>query len=107
MLLWLRGRTVVHCPGPVMMARELVSIEPLNAAPGGPYADRSDRESALSDAFRGVQMGAHDERFAAWCVWHFDLTTLRTLVSIMERVRRAGLVETLDLQAALIRRRGQ
>jgi len=84
-----------------MRAREYAPIERLETAPIGPYVPPGQREEALSDALRGVDLGANDELIVGWLVRHLDNTTLRTLVSLIERVRGAGMVHMLDIEASL------
>jgi hypothetical protein len=87
-----------------MRARRYVAVEPLHTIPDGPYVDQGDRESALSDALRDVELGAYDKQIMGWLVRHLDNPTMRTLVSLIERVRNAGAIGVLDLEAALQRR---
>jgi hypothetical protein len=84
-----------------MRAREYAPIERLETAPIGPYVPPGQREEALSDALRGVDLGANDELIVGWLVRHLDNTTLRTLVSLIERARGAGMVHVLDIEASL------
>jgi hypothetical protein len=84
-----------------MRAREYAPIERLETAPIGPYVPPDQREEALSDALRGVDLGANDELIVGWLVRHLDNTTLRTLVSLIERARGAGMVHMLDIEASL------
>jgi hypothetical protein len=84
-----------------MRAREYAPIERLETAPTGPYVPPCQREEALSDALRGVDLGANDELIVGWLVRHLDNTTLRTLVSLIERARGAGMVHMLDIEASL------
>jgi hypothetical protein len=84
-----------------MKAREYAPIERLDSAPIGPYVSPGQREEALSDALRGVDLGANDELIVGWLVRHLDNTTLRTLVSLIERARGAGMVHMLDIEASL------
>jgi hypothetical protein len=84
-----------------MRAREYAPIERLETAPIGPYVPPGQREEALSDALRGVDLGANDELIVGWLVRHLDNTTLRTLVSLIERARGAGMVHMLDIEASL------
>jgi hypothetical protein len=84
-----------------MKAREYAPIERLDSAPIGPYVSPGQREEALSDALRGVDLGANDELVVGWLVRHLDNTTLRTLVSLIERARGAGMVHMLDIEASL------
>lgn len=84
-----------------MKAREYAPIERLDTAPVGPYVAPCQREEALSDALRGVDLGANDELIVGWLVRHLDNTTLRTLVSLIERARGAGMVHVLDIEASL------
>ena len=84
-----------------MNVRQFAPIEALQSPPGGPHIERAQRHEAITDALRGVDLGAHDERVLGWLVWHLDLTTLRTIVSLIERARTAGMVQTINLEAAL------
>jgi hypothetical protein len=43
-----------------------------------------------------VDLGRYDERMIAWTLKQFDNSTLRVLVSWIERARTAGMVEVLD-----------
>jgi hypothetical protein len=43
-----------------------------------------------------VDLGRYDERMIAWTLRRFDNSTLRVLVSWIERARTAGMVEVLD-----------
>lgn len=90
---------------PSMRARDYASINPLHAAPSGPYVDPGHREEALSDALRGVELGAYDEQIKAWMVRFLDDSTLRTIVSLIERVRAQGMLDALAVEAALQARR--
>jgi hypothetical protein len=87
-----------------MRARQYTEIKPLQEAPAGPWVDQGDREEALSDALRNIELGAYDELIIGWLVRHTDNPTMRTLVSLIERVRDAGAVGVVDLQAALQQR---
>lgn len=88
-----------------MKARQFVAAEPLHTEPATPWATPEDREAALVDALRGVELGAHDERIVDWMLRLFDVGTLRTVVSLFERVRDAGMVQVLDTENALRDRR--
>jgi hypothetical protein len=90
-----------------MRAREYAPIERLETAPIGPYVPPGQREEALSDALRGVDLGANDELIVGWLVRHLDNTTLRTLVSLIERARGAGMVHVLDIEATLAKQARQ
>src|SRR5262249_56298863 len=85
-----------------MRARQYTEIKPLHEAPAGPWVDQGDREEALSDALRNVELGAYDELIIGRLVRHTDNPTMRTLVSLFERVRDA--VGVVDLAAELQRR---
>jgi hypothetical protein len=91
-----------------MKARHFAPVAPLETEPIGPYTDPEQREEALRDALRGVDLGTYDERMVAWTLKRFDNSTLRVLVSWIERARTAGMVEVLDadnvLRARLPRR---
>jgi hypothetical protein len=91
-----------------MKARHFAPVAPLETEPIGPYTDPEQREETLRDALRGVDLGTYDERMVAWTLKRFDNSTLRVLVSWIERTRTAGMVEVLDadnvLRARLPRR---
>ncbi|MCW2640446.1 MAG: hypothetical protein JWP76_2752 [Dactylosporangium sp.] len=79
-----------------MRARHYAPVAPLETEPLGPYTDPEQREEALRDALRGVELGRYDERMLAWTLRQFDNSTLRVFVSWMERARTAGMVDVLD-----------
>jgi hypothetical protein len=79
-----------------MKARHYAPVSPLETEPIGPYTDPEQREEALRDALRGVDLGRYDERMIAWALKRFDNSTLRVFVSWMERARTAGMVDVLD-----------
>jgi hypothetical protein len=83
-----------------MKAREYAPIERLDTAPIGPYVPPGQREEALSDALRGIELGANDELIVGWLVRHLDNSTLRTLVSLIERVRSTGEAEHVEAPTA-------
>jgi hypothetical protein len=72
-------------------------VAPLETEPLGPYTDPHQREEALRDALRGVDLGRYDERMIDWAVKRFDNSALRVFVSWMERARTAGVVSVLDV----------
>ncbi len=72
-----------------MKLSDYAPMEPLDHQPGGGYVDPQDREAVLREALRGVELGAYDERIVAWMVQLFDDSTMRTVVSLIERARRA------------------
>lgn len=89
-----------------MTARQYAPIERLDQEPmARPYVPvtRAQRESALHDALRGVELGDYDQRIMAWLLRILDDGTLRTVVSLIERVRTAGVKDALDAEAALQR----
>jgi hypothetical protein len=88
-----------------MRAREYTPTTPLHTAPGGTYVTPGQRADALSDALRGVELGAYDEQIAAWMVRVLDDPTVRTIVSLLERVRAQGMLEVLEVEKELWRRR--
>jgi hypothetical protein len=69
-----------------MKARQYVAIEPLHEMPTGDYVDYGHREEALSDALRGVEMGAY-EQIKSWLVRHLDDPTMRTAAPLRSPVR--------------------
>jgi hypothetical protein len=66
-----------------------VAIAPLEREPAGGYVVSSLREAALRDASRDVTLGAYDERIVTWMVELFHDSTMRTVVSLIERARLA------------------
>jgi hypothetical protein len=79
-----------------MRARHYAPVAPLETEPIGPYTDPEQREEALRDALRGVELGRYDERMIAWTLKQFDNSTLRVFVSWIERARTEGMVEVLE-----------
>lgn len=51
------------------------------------------RESAVANALRLVELDARDARAVDWLAQTCDRDTLRTVVSLIERARGAGLLE--------------
>ncbi|GAA3054139.1 hypothetical protein GCM10010464_18560 [Pseudonocardia yunnanensis] len=54
-----------------------------------PEAARADRIAAIREALAGVELGAYDERMIEWFAG-WDVSTVGTLVSLLDRVRAAG-----------------
>jgi hypothetical protein len=73
-----------------MNASEYTQVRRLDAEPTGRYVAPADREAALRDALRDVDLGAHDEKIIKWAVSFMDDSTMKTLVSLIERARLAG-----------------
>lgn len=71
-----------------MSAADYAPIQRLDHQPPGRYSPPEVREAALRDALRGVELGAYDERIIRWLVG-WDDSTVRTIVSLIERARRA------------------
>jgi hypothetical protein len=90
-----------------MKARHYAPVFPLETEPLGPYTDPEQREEALRDALRGVELGTYDQRMIDWAVKRFDNSALRVLVSWMERTRTAGMVSVLDVDKARRGNRGR
>ncbi|WP_238008297.1 hypothetical protein KZZ52_58460 [Dactylosporangium sp. AC04546] len=61
----------------------------LDKQPGKGWAPPEVRDAALRHALRGVDIGAYDERIIRWATRLWDDSTMRTLVSLIERARRA------------------
>ncbi|MGC9669837.1 hypothetical protein ACNTMW_25260 [Planosporangium sp. 12N6] len=80
-----------------MRARHYAPLTPLETEPVGPYTAPGQREEALWDALRGVELGRHDERTMIWAVRSLDNSTLRVIVSWLERVRLAGPTDGPDV----------
>ncbi|MGC9666358.1 hypothetical protein ACNTMW_07345 [Planosporangium sp. 12N6] len=91
-----------------MRAQDFAPVAPLDTEPLGAFTDPRQREEALRDALRGIDLGTYDQRIIDWSVKRFDNSMLRVYVSWLERVRRAGMVDLLDVEAARLRvaRRG-
>ncbi len=82
----------------MMTVHKFVAVQPLDEEPSvRPYrpVTRAQREEALADALRGVELGSWDKRILAWMPRTFDDGTLRTIVSLFERVREAGMRDVL------------
>lgn len=92
-----------------MRARQFVAISALHTDPDKvmPYATPAERADALADALRGVVLGGYDELICAWMVAHLNVSALRVILSLMERVRGAGMVEAVDAENALRARHPQ
>ncbi|GAA1808172.1 hypothetical protein HC028_21625 [Planosporangium flavigriseum] len=79
-----------------MKARHYAPVAPLETEPLGSYTEPEQREEALRDALRGVELGTYDQRMIDWAVKRFDNSALRVFVSWLERVRTAGVVSVVD-----------
>jgi hypothetical protein len=88
-----------------MRAHHYAPIAPLDTEPVGPYTDPQQREEALRDALRGVDLGTYDERMIAWTLRTLDNSSVRVVVSWLERTRGAGMINLLDAEAELQKRR--
>lgn len=84
-----------------MRAREFAPVERLDTAPDADEASPQERHEAVEDALREVELGAFDRAAMDSLVWRLDLPTLRAVVSLFERIRRAGRVEMLNVEAVL------
>lgn len=78
-----------------MKVSDYAPVEPLHREPEGAYVHPEVREAALRAALRGVELGAYDERIVAWMVRLFDDSTMRTIVSLIERARRVESTENM------------
>lgn len=74
------------------------SAQPYDEQPRG-HATPEEREAALTHALRGVELGDYDGRIVAWMLAILDTPTLAVIVGLLSRVRGAGMVDALDLQA--------
>jgi hypothetical protein len=86
-----------------MRARDFAPVTPLDTEPLGPFTDPEQREEALRDALRGIDLGTYDQRIIEWTVKRFDNSMLRVLVSWLERARAAGMIDLLDVEAARLK----
>lgn len=79
---------------PPAAAPRPVPTGPLDSEPfgSGSYPSPEHQATQIRHALRGVALGAYDERIAAWAVRTLDDSTLRTLLSWIERARAAELV---------------
>jgi hypothetical protein len=89
-----------------MRAGDYAPIAPLDVEPLGPLTEMPQRRDALMDALRKVELGRYDEKLIDWLLIRLDNSAMRGLVSLVERARRAGMVDLLDIEAArlLVRR---
>jgi hypothetical protein len=76
---------------PGMRARDFAPVAPLEIEPLGAYTEPEDRDAALRDALRGIDLGTYDQRMIEWAVKRFDNSALRVFISWLERVRGAGM----------------
>jgi hypothetical protein len=88
-----------------MRAGDYAPIVPLDTEPLGPLTDMEQRREALMDALRKVELGRYDEKFIDWLLTRLDNSAMRGLVSLVERARRAGMVDLLDIESARLRSR--
>jgi hypothetical protein len=88
-----------------MTARAFAPVGALEVEPLGAYTEQAEREEALRDALRDVELGRYDDRAVEWMARRLDNSMLRVVVSWLERVCGAGMVNVLDVEAALQKRR--
>lgn len=95
---------------PPMTAAQYAPARRLDEPPTGPVVTPEQREQALRDALRGVELGAYDWRVLGSLLRSMDAryssideAWLRTIVSLLERAHRAGIRDALAAQAALQR----
>lgn len=86
-----------------MKARHYAPVAPLDTEPLNSYTKPERREEALRDALRGAELGSYDQRMIAWAIRTLDDSTVRVIVSWLERVRGAGMVDVLDVEGAIQR----
>jgi hypothetical protein len=89
-----------------MKARQYAPVAPLETEPLSSYTEPGQREEALRDPLRGIELGTYDQRMIDRVVKRFDNSTLRVFVSWMERVRRAGVISALQVDSARRANRG-
>jgi hypothetical protein len=87
--------------GKGMTAQAFAPVCALETEPLGAYTEQSEREEALRDALRDVELGRYDDRAIEWMAHRLDNSMLRVVVSWLERVRGAGMVNLLDAEAAM------
>jgi hypothetical protein len=83
---------------------EFASQQPIETEPRG-QASPEERETALMDALRDVQLGAYDVRIVNWLLRMMDTSTLRVFCSWLIRARAAGMEDCLRLAEHIERRR--
>lgn len=90
---------------PVIRSRQFAPVAPLNDPKAVELlplpANRSECEDVIRDALRGVPLGWYDEAVCRWLAYNVTVPTLRTLVSLMERIREAGNQEAVDAENEL------
>jgi hypothetical protein len=86
-----------------MRAGDYAPIAPLDVEPLGPLTEMPQRRDALMDARREVELGRYDEKLIDWLLSRLGNSAMRGLVSLVERARRAGMVDLLDIEAARLR----
>ena len=75
-----------------MKASDYAPPGPYGSPPAGQYVPQQQRREAVLDALRGAPLGDHDMQVTHWVV-SWDDSTVRTIVSWLERVRVAGAAE--------------
>jgi hypothetical protein len=86
-----------------MRAGDYAPIAPLDVEPLGPLTEMEQCREALMDPLRKAELGRYDEKFIDWLLARLDNSPMRGLVSMLERARRAGMVDLLDIEAARVR----
>jgi hypothetical protein len=79
-----------------MRASDYAPAERLDAEPTGPDVPPQQREEALWDALRGVELGDFDELTIGWLARNIGNPWLRAVVSLFQRARGIGVVDTYD-----------
>jgi len=62
----------------------------LDVPPVWPHLDTDGKQALLQEALRGIPFGSHDEATLQAVAADADTTTVRTVVSWLDRVRSAG-----------------
>jgi hypothetical protein len=70
-----------------------ISLGPIGTSPIGPVLTETEDIARLHHALRDVELGAYDEQIVRWAARILDYSTLKVLLSWLERVRIAGRTE--------------
>jgi hypothetical protein len=82
---------------------DFASHQKIDLEPRG-QATPKEREQALMDALRDVELGAYDVRIMHWLLRMMDTSTLRVFCSWLLRARSAGMEERLTVAEHIERR---
>lgn len=83
-----------------MRVHEFTTVGPIDHAPSNAIVSDQDAREALNDALRGIEIGKYDQTFAGWLVQALDTSGLREVVSLLARVRQAGMLDMIAIEEA-------